>query len=174
MRGALNIASVTVAGLVLGLAPHAADPQTARSGGAPATQVLHAEKVPKREFDRQLRTLPDSAVVEAQGRRLTVGEIRAKSVEIQKAVAAKIDAAAVDARSRFAEREKQFVQQREARLETENGRAVAGLARAREFEAIRQEAARLLERSKTATAAEQTEIERRAGQLLQQLQKIPR
>jgi len=47
MSARLNIAGVTIAGLVLGLSPHAADPQTAKARGTPAIQVLRAEQVPK-------------------------------------------------------------------------------------------------------------------------------
>lgn len=153
------------------LAPHSALPQTAAKAREKQTAVVAAEEVDKRQFDRQLRSLPDAAVVESGGRRVTVGEIRARAVEAQKAVVAGAEADAKASAAKFAARGAQLAQQRQAKLDADGAKATTEVARLRGVDAIRAEAARLLQRSKTASPAQLMEIEARAKQLLEQLQK---
>ncbi|MCI0408693.1 MAG: hypothetical protein L0191_09045, partial [Acidobacteria bacterium] len=49
----------------------------AANAGGGASQVLKADQLTKRQLNQQLRQLPDSAVIESRGQRLTVGEIKA-------------------------------------------------------------------------------------------------
>jgi len=78
MFAMLRIARPTMMFLVLALIAHTAAPLRADAGGAPGPQVIRADQLTKHQFYQQLKRLPDTAVIEFQGRRLTVGEIRAK------------------------------------------------------------------------------------------------
>ncbi|MCI0408519.1 MAG: hypothetical protein L0191_08155, partial [Acidobacteria bacterium] len=90
MFAMLKIARFTTVVLVLGLFAHTASPPPARAGGAPGPQALKADQLTKQQFYQQLKTLTDTAVVEAEGRRLTVGEIKAKSAQMHRTMAAKV------------------------------------------------------------------------------------
>ena len=151
-----------------GLIAHTAAPLPADAGGAPGPQVIRADQLTKQQFDQQLKRLPDTAVIEFQGRRLTVGEIRAKSAQRDRELIAKAQAASRQAQAAFEQRRAQFLQQQQAKLQADNAKATAELARLRQpagpgrspqLEAIEQEAAQLFQR---------------AAQLLQQLQQMGR
>jgi hypothetical protein len=183
MFAMLRIASPTMMFLVLGLIAHTAAPLPADAGGAPGPQVIRADQLTKQQFDQQLKRLPDSAVIESQGRRFTVGEIRARAAQRRREMAAKAPVAARAAQAKVAARQAQFLQQQQAQLQADNVKAMAEFGRlrqaratpqARQVEAIEQEAAQLFQRSQRAAPAERAQIEQRAGQLLQQLQQLGR
>ncbi len=181
MFAKLRLARFASVGLCLGVIAYIASPPAARAGGP---QVVRTDQLTKQQFYQQLKTLPDTAVVEAEGPRLTVGEIKAKSAQMHRTVAAKVEAVAREAQAKFAAHQAQFDQQQQAKLQASNAKAMAEVARLRQasgpvarstqLEVIQQEAAQLFPRSKTASPAEQAQIEQRAGQLLQQLQQSGR
>ena len=183
MFAMLRIASPTMIFLVLGLIADTAAPLPADAGGAPGPQVIRADQLTQQQLDEQLKRLPDTAVIELQGQRLTVGEIRARGAQRQREVMMKAQAAAREAQSKFAARRAQFLQQQQAQLQADNAKAMAEVARLRQaagparspqLEAIEQEAAQLFQRSQRASPAERAQIEQRAGELLQQLQQLGR
>jgi hypothetical protein len=166
---------ISVLAFAVALMPNSATPQTAaKAREASTVKVVTAEKVDKRQFDRQLKSLPDAAVVEAAGRRVTVGEIRAKAAETQKVVAAEAQANAKGSAARFAARQSEFTQRRMSRLDADNAKMKPELTRLSKTEAIRVEAAELMRRSKTATPAELAKLEERAAQLLRELHAVPK
>jgi len=129
--------------------------------------------------NKQIRALPNTAVVEFQGKPTTMGALRALEAEARKATLAKAQAAATQAKARAAARRAQFLQQQAAELQAIHAKARVEVARLRQAsavtpvtqqEAIRNEAIQLMQRAKTASPAEQVQIEQRAGQLLKQLQ----
>ena len=153
--------------------------QIAHAGSAAAPHVLRADQLKK----GQLKTLPDTIIIEFEGQRLTVGAIRARARERDREAAAKAQVAAGQVKAKLEQRRIQFEQQRQAKLQADNARAMAeftrqsqasGPAASPQLDAIQQEAAQLFERSKRASSAEQAQIEQRAGQLLQQLQQLGR
>jgi len=183
MFAMLRIASFTSVVLVLGLLAHTASPPPAESGGAPGPQVLRADQLTKQQFRQQLKALPDSAVIESKGQRMTKGQIRALAAQKGAAAQAKARAAASQAQARFAAHRAQFLQQEQAKLQADNAKTMAEFGRlrqaratpqARQLDAIEQEAAQLFQRSQRASPAERAQIEQRAAQLLQQLQQLGR
>lgn len=141
----------------------------AANAGGGASQVLKADQLTKRQLNQQLRQLPDSAVIESRGQRLTVGEIKARGAQRAREALAKARASAAQEKARLDARLAQFEQQRQAKLAAGRAQAMAEFARLRQPEAIQEEAAQLLQRAKTASPGERAQIEQRAGQLLQQL-----
>ena len=146
-----------------------------------AEQPLTAEQLTKEQFDR----LPDTQPIEIKGQRMTAGGIRANRAKMRQARAeaeAKATAAAAKAQAEFEADRAKFLQEQKARLDTENAKVRAEVARLRQqrpapaqspqLDAIRREAGQLLERSKTASPAERVQIEQRAAQLRQQLQQM--
>ena len=173
MRVSGNVTLISVVAVALALVPDAGMPQTAaKAKETPTLRVLTAEKVNKRQFDRQLNTLPDNAVVETAGRRVTVGEIRAKTVEMQKVAVAEAAANAKASEGRFAARQTQLAQQRMTKLDADNAKIKPELAQLSRTEAIRVEAAELMRKSKTATPAELAKLEERAAQLLREMHTV--
>jgi len=167
----------------LGLVAHTSVPTDAEAGVGASAPVLKADQLTAREFRQQLKGLPDSAVVEYKGQRITVGEIRARAKQTLQAAAAKMQAAARQGQAQVEARRAQLDQQHQAKLQADGAKAMVEFTRlalvsatpqARQLEAIQQEAAQLLQRSKTASPAERAQIEHRAGQLLQQLQQMGR
>lgn len=154
---------------------------SATAGGAPGSQVIRVDTLTKRQFDQQLKGLPDNAVIESKRGRFTVGEIRAKGVQKWKEIEAKAQADDAQKRAKFQAHLAKIEQQRRAKLEADRAKAMAEFTRLRlapaasaQREVIQQEAAQLFQRSKTASPAERAQIEQRAGQLLQQLQQLGR
>jgi DMSO/TMAO reductase YedYZ molybdopterin-dependent catalytic subunit len=94
---------------------------------------------------------------------------------------AKIQATAGQAEAQFEQSRIQFEQQQKAESEAHKAKAMAEFTRrtqaaatlqVRQLEAIQKEAAKLYERSKRASPAEQAQIEQRALQLLEQLSQM--
>jgi hypothetical protein len=139
--------------------------------------------------NKQIRALSDSAVVEFQGKPTTMGALRALGTQDRRGAETKLKAAAAQAKAKFEARRAQFLRQQQVELQAAHVKARAEVARLRQAsatipatqqEAIRNEAIQLQHRAKTASPAEQAQIEQRALQLqqqyqqLQRLQKLPR
>jgi hypothetical protein len=176
MFSRVSIATPTILVLVLGLLAQSAGPLPAEAGGVQG-QVIRGDQLTKQQFE----ALPDIAVIEFKGQRMTKAQIRAKAAKSTEAMA-KAPAAARAAQAKVAARQAQFLQQQQAKLQADNAKAMvevarlrqaAGPARSPQLEAIEQEAAQLFQRSQRAPA-ERAQIEQRAGQLLQQLQQMGR
>jgi len=196
MSRRFSIVSVVAAVLTLaahlgaGAAPPAAVQQRApatpgvlQQPAAPAPQpklerpvVLKAEQLTKEQF----QGLPDSALIGIKGTVMTAGELRRQMEQRVAESLAKAEAEAAQAKARFEAKRAKFLQEQKARLNAQNAKALADLPRLRQQaarstvpaadDALHREAKQLLERAKTATPAEQVQIERRAGELLRQLQ----
>src|SRR5262249_8388501 len=145
-----------------------------KAGEVPGSEVVRGEQLTKQQFE----ALPDTAVIEFKGKRMTKGEIRAKVAKSREA-RAKAQAVARQTKAQFEERRIQVERQRQAKMQADRAKAIGEFTRqsegaappqAPQFEAIRKEAMQLYERSKRASPTEQAEIEQRAHQLLQQLQ----
>ncbi|MGH7411731.1 MAG: hypothetical protein ACREJ6_11825 [Candidatus Methylomirabilis sp.] len=175
----IAIAGLTTVGFIVGLVADATNPPSALAGGGvSATQVLKADTLSKQQFDQQLKRLPDNAVIESKGQRMTKAQIRALAAQKVQQHQASAQAALNQARVAFQQRRAQLEQQTQAKLQADNVKAMADFTRlaptsatpqARQLEAIQEEAAQLFQRSKTASPAELAQIEQRAAQLLQQL-----
>ena len=146
----------------------------------PGQAVLKLEQLTKEQFV----ALPDSQVIEVQGQRTTKREFLAAMEQERNAALAKLKAAAGQAQATFEAARSQFLQRQQAELDAQNAKVRAefasrrtqrgGPARSAAHQAIHKEASQLLERAKTAPPAEQEQIEQRAGELLKQLQQVPR
>jgi hypothetical protein len=174
----VKIARITFLVLAFGILAQGPGRQPAEAGGAPGPQVVRGGQLTKQQFE----VLPDTAVIEFKGQRMTKAQIQAKAAKSQEAMA-KGQAVARQTEAQFEQRRIQFEQQQQARLQTDNAKAMAEFTRqsqvsatphAWQLEAIQEEAAQLFERSKRASPAEQAQIEQRAGQLLQQLHQLGR
>jgi hypothetical protein len=155
--------------------------------GAAAAAALKLEHLSEPEF----RALPDSAGIEVDGQPTTkqafldrLGQQRALAVAEQQA---KVSAL----KKRFAAKRVQFLARQKAGLNARNARVRAELTRLRAtaaasastaetaawtpaLETIRNEAAELKARAGTASVAEREQIDRRAQDLLQQLERLGR
>jgi hypothetical protein len=149
-------------------------------GGVSAPQVLNVDRLTKQQLNQQLKRLPDGAVIESQGQRMTVAQIRALAVQKGQRHQAKAQDVLNQARVAFRQDRAQFDQQQRAKLAADNVKAMAefarlsqaaGSPRSPQLEAIEQEAAQLWQRAERASPAERARIEQRAAQLLQQLER---
>jgi hypothetical protein len=172
MRLTPHVALIGGLAVATALLSEPARSQTAKPTAAAAPQILRPTIANKKQFDRQLKTLPDSTVVESEGKRLTVGEIKARSTEIQRKAVANAEAGARSAAERSAARAAQFERRKMAKLDADKAKGTVELGRISQFEAIRKEAAQMMERSKTATPAQMNEMNQRAQQLLRQLNTV--
>ena len=140
--------------------------------GAPSPQVVSGDRLTKQQFE----ALPDSALIDFKGRRMTKADIRARVAQSLD-MAEKVQALARQSRVEFKQHLIQFEQQRKTKLEIDKAKATGEFARlsqadSQQLKAIEVEAAQLQERSKRASPAEKAHIEQRANQLLQQLQRM--
>jgi hypothetical protein len=167
-------------GLVLGVSAQSG-PSRAQDVGAARPQLIKTDALTEQQFRRQFRRLPDAAVIEIEGRRATVGELRAESVRRQREAAARLEAATRQARAAVESRRLELERRQQAQLEADNARALAEFsrltaapdaARAQRFEAIREEASRLRARAPRASPAERARIEARAAELLEELRQF--
>lgn len=134
----------------------------------------------------QFDSLSDDQVIEFKDQRITARELRAKTRQALAEVEAKSKANAAQAKARFEAYRAKFLLEQKAKLDARNAEVRAEFARRRQqsgvivgtlghaarFDAIRNEARQLLERSKTASPAEQAQLEQRAEQLLGQLEQM--
>jgi len=174
VRGCQRIVGTVLSALTL-----SAGVSSATAGGPPGSQIIRVDTLTKRQFDQQLKVLPESAVIESKRGRFTVGEIRAKGVQKGREIEAKSQAGDAQMQAKLQAHLARIEQQRQAKLEADRAKAMAEFTRLSltpaapaQREMIQQEAAQLSQRSKTASPAERARIEERAGQLLQQLQRM--
>jgi hypothetical protein len=152
----------------------------AQAAGPVAQPVYKAEQLSRQRF----KTLPDSAVIERNGQRMTKAQIRAQAVRQQGAAAAQMEAATRQFQARVEQRRAQFLQRQQAQLAADNAKAMEAATRRLQADSTRQagprdaierEAAQLFNRSRAATTADdRAQIERRATDLLRQLQQLGR
>jgi len=146
---------------------------------ASLTMPAQAADPPGRAIPAEkLKQLPDSHVIESQGKRITVGELR-KIREAEARVAEdKAKSARIEAGAELKTLQAKLAAETEAKLKSDHAKLMAELPRLRQAgapaqapqrEAIQREAAQLYQRSKTASPAEKAQIEKRAGELLRQL-----
>jgi hypothetical protein len=169
MFSTVKIARSTFIVLALGILAQGTGRQPAEAGGTPGPQVLRADQLTRQQFE----VLPDTAVIESKGQRMTKAQIQTKAMKSKEAIA-KVQASARDAQAKFEKRLAQFLQQRQAKLQADNAKAMAEVARLRQVAAIEEEGAKLWQRAQRAAPAERAQIEQRARQLLQQFQQIGR
>jgi len=131
----------------------------------------------------QFKALPDNAVIEINGRQVTkqhyLAEIEQKHMQ---ASHAKMQAMGAQMKADFEKRRVQFLKDQRAKLDASNAHVQAQFAslrqqsadpaRASKHKAIQQEARQLYIKSKTASPADRDQIEKRAGELLQQLKQM--
>ena len=153
--------------LTLGTAAAIADREAATR-----PQTVSGDRLTKQQFE----ALPDSALIDFKGRRMTKADIRTREAQSLD-TAEKVQALARQSRVDFKQHLIQFEQQRKTKLESDKAKAMGEFARlnqtnSQQLKAIEVEAAQLQERSKRASPAEKAQIEQRANQLLQQLQRL--
>ena len=145
------------------------------AGVAARTGVAGQQAYNADQLDRgQFKALPDSAVIERNGQRMTKAEILAQARRRQEQAAAARAAAAQRGRAAFDRKRTQFAERERARLAAGNARTLAEARRLEasaprpgSLEAIRREAAQLRdEAQRSTTAAGRARIERRAAELL--------
>jgi hypothetical protein len=129
MRTRITIAGLSIIGIALALAANAANPPKVRRVGAAATQPLTAETLTKQQFEQQLKRLPDSAVIESKGQRMTKAQMRALAAQKGQAQQAKAKAALAQANAAFEQRRLQLEQQHRAKLQADHAKALAEFRR---------------------------------------------
>jgi len=143
---------------------------SAEREATPSPQVVSGDHLTKQQFE----ALPDIALIDFKGRRMTKASIRAREAQ-SRDTAEKVKALARQSRVEFEQRLIQLEQQRKTKLEIDKAKSMGEFARlgpadARQLKAIEVEAAQLHQRSTRASPAERAHIEQRANKLLQQLQ----
>jgi hypothetical protein len=178
MLSKLRIAALTVklASLLL-MGSEAVRPAYAE--GAAEPRVLNVDQMNRRQFRELLKTLPDATLIELKGERITAAELRANVRVSNDAAHSRMQqmmptdqSIARQAEVKLQVRRAEFLRQAQAKLEAENARAQAELARLRPVAAIEQEAAELWQRAKSASAEERRRIDERAAQILNNLERI--
>jgi hypothetical protein len=165
-----KIGQITFSLLASGILTLGSTAASAERAAAPSPQVVSGDHLTRQQFE----ALPESALIDFKGRRMTKASIRAREAQSHD-TAEKIQALARQSRVEFEQRLIQFEQQRKTKLESDRAKATEEFARlsqadSQQLKAIEVEAAQLQERSKRASPAEKAQIEQRANQLLQQLQ----
>ncbi len=136
--------------------------------------VINVKKLSPEQFQKLFPTWPDSTVLEADGKRVTVGELRAKAEQQRAAARAKMEESARNAAAELERRRAAFRESEKARLEAGRKAAMAYFQRLpktspeslAELQAIRHEMSKLRERMRTANPKEQEETLRRAYELV--------
>jgi hypothetical protein len=178
MLSRVKIAYVTFIIIAFGTMHQGTSRQPAEAQAVSGPQVIRGDQLTKKQFE----ALPDTAVIDLKGQRMTKAQIRIKAATSQQAIAKAQDAAR-QAEAQFAQRRIKFEQRQQAKLQADKAKAMAEFTRqvqagttpqTRQLEAIQGEAAQLYERSKHASPSEQAQIDQRARQLLQQLQQMGR
>jgi hypothetical protein len=157
-------------------ASHAVDP-TIRQGGPAIKQLPLQSGASSSMKDAAFKTLPDSAVIQFQGKAISKGALKALQAQARREAETQLKAAVTQANAKFQSRRTQFLQQQQAEIQTTLVKARAETTHLRQAlvsatpaqqDPIRSEAITLLQRSKSATPAERAQIEQRALQLEQQ------
>lgn len=128
----------------------------------------------------RLQQLPESQVIESKGKRVTVGEVKKLlRADFEKA-AAKAKTARTESQAKLTALQSKLTTGRKAKFDADRGKALAEVSRLEQAggstqgsprEAIEKEAQQLYQRSKTASAAEKAQIDKRANELLRQLER---
>ncbi len=133
------------------------------------------EKMTKEQYEK----LPDTAIIDFKGREITKGQYRSE-IKQRKEVAKARPATGSEAKANFEPVRAQFLRDEKAKLDTHNAKVNAEFERLRQraaetsskFKAIQDEANQLSIRSKTASQSERAQIDKRAGELLQQIKQL--
>ncbi len=137
--------------------------------------VINVKELSPERFQELFPTWPDNTVLEADGKRITVGELRAKMEQQRAAARAQSEAAARKAAAELERRRAALRESEKARAEAARKEALAYFDRLpkppsaevqAEVQAIRDELWNLRERARTASPKEQEEILRRAYELV--------
>ena len=130
MGATIKIAGLTTIALVLVLGAGAASPPWAvAGGGVAAPQVLKTDTLTKQQFKQQFKRLPDNAVIESKGQRMTKAQIKALAAQKGRANQAKAQAALSQANAAFEQRRAQLEQQHQAKLQADNAKAIEDFKR---------------------------------------------
>jgi hypothetical protein len=176
MFSRVKIVHITFVVLAFGTQGQGTAREPDKAGAVLGSEVVRGDQLTRQQFE----ALPDTAVIEFKGKRMTKAEIRVKAANSQEAMA-KVQAVARQIEAQFEQRRIQIERQQQAKIRADKAKAMAEFTRqsdagttpqARQFEAIQKEAAQLYERSKRASPTEQAQIEQRARQLLQQLSQV--
>jgi hypothetical protein len=143
--------------------------------------VISGKHLTKAQFE----SLPDNAVIDIRGTRTTAGELRAKLRQQEVQALARAQELAAETQAAFPAYRTKFLQDERARVKTNGAKAWAEFTRWRQAQAtvpgapedaIAEEAIELMTRARTASPAEQIEIEQRARELEKRLQprQVPR
>jgi len=140
-------------------------------------QVLQLEKMTKEQFEK----LPDTAVIDVKGRQITKGQYMSEmnqkaKQDLEKARAELSRKAQAD----FEAARAKFLQGEKAKLDANNAKVNAEIERLRQKNtesssrllSIQNEANQLNTRFRTANPSEKAQIEKRAGELLQQIKQM--
>jgi hypothetical protein len=166
----IKIVHITFILLAFGTLAQGTAAEPSERGAAPGSQMVRGDQLTKQQFE----ALPDTALIDFKGQRITKAQIRVREAKSQE-TAEKVRALARQSRAEFEQRLIHFEQQRKAEIHADKAKAMGEFARqsqaeARQLKAIETEAAQLYKRSERASPAEKAQIEQRASQLLQQLQ----
>jgi ABC-type bacteriocin/lantibiotic exporter with double-glycine peptidase domain len=165
MLSRVKIVHITFVVLALGTQGQGTAREPDKAGAVPGPQVVRGDKLTKEQFE----ALPDTAIIEFKGKRMTKAEIRARAAKSQEAMAT-AKAVALQAKAEFEQRRIQIEREQQAKIQADKAKAMAEFERhAATTKAIQKEAAELYERSKRASPTERAEIDKRAHQLLLQL-----
>jgi len=163
-----KILNITFLLLILCLAAFAASSFAAENLSAQG-KVLKGEQLTKEQF----KALPDNAVIEFKGQQKTKGQIIAEEEQKSKQALAKLKNVS---KPQFEAARAKFLQEQKAKLDADNAKAKAEFERMKtkfsKYAEIKNEAMQLQGKSKTAPPAEQEQIEKRANELLQQLEAL--
>ncbi len=159
--------------LVLGLFGQIILPSSVPAQRDPV-RIIKADKMTREQF----QALPEDQVIEFKGKKATKREILARMrqmEELGKKASLKANEATIKAQAKFKEYHAQFLKREKTKLDAENAKVKAELARLKKAwlrDTIQEEAAQLFSRYKTASPIEKRQIDKRADELLHQLQQL--
>jgi hypothetical protein len=133
------------------------------------------EKMTKEQYEK----LPDTAIIDVKGRQITKGQYRSE-IKQKRELAKARPATSSEAKANFEAARAQFLKDEKAQLDTHNARVNAEFERLRQksaesssrLKSIQDEANQLSIRSRTASPSERAQIDKRAGELLQQIKQL--
>jgi hypothetical protein len=171
----LNMRTIeSLAAVVLGLCTMAPNcPTCGPSTYRPNAAVIAAKGPTKQQFN----ALPDNAIFEYKGRRLTKGQFLANASRAHATASARREAALSQNRARFEGFRTKFLSDQHARLQTKNARLYAELTRIHQVQvamspqrqALERETRDISTRSRNASPAERAQLNQRAAMALRQL-----
>jgi hypothetical protein len=152
----------------------AAQEKTALSSQEHRPQVINVKELSPEQFHELFPTWPDDTVLESDGKRITVGELRNKAEQRQAIVRAEMEKSIQKGAAALERRRAQFREREKTRLEARNKATMTEFQHLRkpspqlqsELQVIRREFLSLQGRWTKASPAEQEEILRRADELV--------